>query len=151
MNLTLVRVSYGARVTLGRLLVSGLNLATLEEPWLANGAGSCVPDGDYDLKAHSSQKHPHTWALVNPELRVFHHAADVPDAKPARTEVLIHVGNRKEDTIGCILVGLTLAFEPPTLLSSQAAFAKLTASLDAMTGPLALSIRATRGTAETFS
>jgi len=94
MNLQLVRYCYGPQHVAG-LLKFGENLSlwTLECPWRDNQIFvSCVPDGSYPLVAFDSPEHPDTWVLT---------------PVPGRTGILIHVGNKIEDTQGCILPGLT--------------------------------------------
>lgn len=111
MNVTLDRFAYMPGVTLGWLHVVTLRLATLERPWLPNSEGlggtlreSCVPDGEYNLLPHSSDRFPDTYVLVNEALGVYR------DTRPAgqtwgRTAILIHVGNFVTDVVGCIAVG----------------------------------------------
>lgn len=64
---------------------------TIELPWLENQKNiSCIPEGKYHIKKHISPK--------------FGQCLKVQDV-PGRSEILIHVGNYKKDTHGCILVG----------------------------------------------
>lgn len=91
--------------TFGRIkLPSGLELLTLECPWLDNRKRvSCIPTGIYDVIPHSSRK--------------FGKCLWVQDV-PGRSEILFHAGNwagNKEkgyrtDSLGCILVGTNTAF-----------------------------------------
>jgi hypothetical protein len=160
-NVLLVRHAYMPDVTLGTLSVGNLKLATLEEPWRPNPFGpggqrrdginreSCVPDGHYELRPHSSPKHPNVWALVNPELGVWHGA--VPPGLPyGRSAILLHTGNTTLDIEGCILVGLKHGRieGAAAVLSSRTAMAQLQAAL----GPSGhmLIIRPTAGTSEVY-
>lgn len=94
------RFCYGPFGTFGRLLIGDLELWTVERPWRNNEAGiSCVPEGEYDLESHSSQKFPDTWALVGET--VSHYEED----GKSRSAILIHVGNTMNDVIGCIAPG----------------------------------------------
>lgn len=112
MNLILTRYAYLHTHTQGRLQCRHGELETIERPWIPNPAGrggvpsqSCVPDGDYRLIPHDSERFPGTYALVNEELGVYYQAR--PAGQPwGRTGILIHVGNRVRDVIGCIGVGL---------------------------------------------
>lgn len=143
MEVRLSRHAYLPDVTLGRLYVGSLILATLEEPWRANPFGpggvpkapgrqeSCVPDGSYRLEPHTRTKdQSKVWALVNPTLGVYHWS--LPPGQPyGRVAVLIHIGNDTEDTEGCILVGLrhgTLDGKP-AVLESRTALSRLQAVL----------------------
>lgn len=90
---------------------------------------SCIPPGIYDLVPHSSEAHPDTFALVNPDLWVYHFDTDVPFLKRgiARTAILIHPANFVEELRGCIAPGMTRNIFPisPNVGSSRAAFALL--------------------------
>src|SRR5690606_12463494 len=85
---------------------------TLEDPWNNNAPfNSCVPSGQYTLVPHSTDAHPNTWALVNPDLNIYHYPS--PDKKQAdRFACLIHSGNWEDDVEGCILVGMTQTIMP---------------------------------------
>lgn len=159
MNCMLVRHGYLSSVTLGHLYVGSLALATLEEPWIKNSMGpggqprsglkheSCVPDGNYVLEPHSTVKHPHTWALTNAALGVWHNAVP-PSVGYGRAAILIHTGNTTADIEGCILVGLRHGRIDgiDAVLESRAAFAQLQARLGTSTH--SLEIRPVAGTTE---
>lgn len=159
MNVLLVRHAYLPDVTLGTLSVGSLKLATLEEPWIPNSFGpggqrreglkreSCVPDGTYQLQPHHTVKHPECWALVNPDLGVWHHS--VPPGLPyGRSAILIHAGNTTKDIEGCLLVGLRHGRIESThaVLESRAALAQLRARLG--TSAHLMEIRPSAGTSE---
>ena len=105
MIITLMRYgSVPGMGTFGELKAGDLALKTVEREWLNNRPlVSCVPDGVYRLEAHHSQKPfiGDTWALVNPDLGVYHY----DDPKAIRTAILIHVANHQEQLEGCIGVG----------------------------------------------
>ena len=70
-----------------------LQLQTLERPWIFNERKvSCIPTGTYLVKRHNSPK--------------FGECFKIQDVK-GRSDILIHSGNVVNDTLGCILVGLT--------------------------------------------
>lgn len=153
MKLTLVRSAYLKTCTLGTLYAGDLALATIERPWIPNPAGpggmprtSCIPDGDYTLNPHSSERFPNVWAVVNPSLGVWYQPADIPRGQGfGRSAVLIHAGNRVSDVIGCIAVGLkhgNLEGEP-AVISSQLALGDLRSVLKS--GSHALQICTTGG------
>ena len=113
MQIVLTRFAYHHTCTLGRLVAGDLELATIERPWVPNPDGpggkprvSCVPDGEYRLIQHSSERFPNVWALINPALGVWYQPHDVPRGQGwGRSAVLIHAGNRVSDVVGCIAVG----------------------------------------------
>ena len=88
----LVRTRYEDKQTLGYLLADGIELTTLENPWLDNQRRiSCIPEGKYKVIPHTSPKFgPCFWVQ------------DVP----GRSAILFHAGNYHADTLGCVLVGL---------------------------------------------
>jgi len=115
MNLILARDYRGTDCSLGHLPLAELNLCTIERPWIPRAGApcglkgqSCVPAGVYQLMRHDSEAHPRTWALVNPNLWVYHWDTDVPahQAGIARTLVLIHVANWASELRGCIAPGM---------------------------------------------
>lgn len=55
---------------------------------------SCIPDGEYSVKHHTSPKFGKCLLV---------------EGVPGRTNILIHAGNYYEDTEGCIIVGLRFA------------------------------------------
>ena len=70
-----------------------LQLQTLERPWIFNERKvSCIPTGTYLVKRHNSPK--------------FGQCLKVQDVK-GRSDILFHSGNVVNDTLGCILVGLS--------------------------------------------
>jgi hypothetical protein len=131
MNLTLLRSSGdGERIT-GILQVNGQIFATMERPWIPNPAGvggmprqSCVPPGVYKLIAHHSVNFPNTYALINHELGVYYQPGEIPNGqKWGRSAILIHVGNRVRDIVGCIALGKEhgeIQGEPAVLRSTLA-------------------------------
>jgi len=155
-NITLVRHAYLAECTLGRLYVGDRVLATIERPWVPNPAGpggtpreSCVPDGAYAVRPHTSERYPHVYAIENPALGVYYQPGDVPAGQPwGRTAILIHIGNRVRDVIGCIAIGLTHG-----VLDGELAVLSSARALDMLRQQLGhsrhtLTIRATAGTSE---
>jgi hypothetical protein len=108
-NLQLIRDFSNAHCTLGTLRSNGVMLQTLERPWIGTAPGgakgiSCVLPGTYQLVKHDSEAHPRSFALVNPDLHVWHY--EVPFGLQGRTTVLIHVANRPEELRGCIALGM---------------------------------------------
>ena len=85
--------------TTGRLMLLDnknnliVQLKTLERPWIFNERKvSCIPTGTYLVKRHNSPK--------------FGQCLKVQDVK-GRSDILFHSGNVVNDTLGCILVGLS--------------------------------------------
>jgi hypothetical protein len=114
MNLTLIRDYKGIDCSQGKLTLPGYGAETMERPWKPHPTApcgqkgvSCVPVGTYKLVRHNSENHPRTWALVNPDLWVYHWDEDVPVYQHdiARTLVLIHPANIASELRGCIAPG----------------------------------------------
>ena len=64
---------------------------TLELPWKNNERRvSCIPCGEYEVKAHTSPKFGKCFWI---------------QGVPGRSEILIHSGNYYTQILGCILVG----------------------------------------------
>jgi hypothetical protein len=138
--MTLRRLSGDGERTLGDLRlwlgvgdksVQVAAFATIERPWIENPAGvggmprlSCVPAGVYTVIPHHSTNFPNTYALVNHQLGVYYQPGDIPAGqKWGRSAILMHVGNRVRDVIGCIAVGKEhgeLQGEPAVLRSTLA-------------------------------
>ena len=90
--------------TLGEFWLGDQVYYTMERPWKENKPFfSCIPLGEYTLVEHSSQKHPHTFALVNEDLNVYHYSSG-----KGRYGILLHVGNTASDFEGCIGFGKKL-------------------------------------------
>lgn len=118
MHLALIRDTATATYCQGVMHAGALEFQTVERPWIAASPGrggahgiSCVPPGLYDLVKHDTEAHPRSFALVNPDLDVFHEPADVPvDRLPyARVAILIHVANFPTELAGCIALGMARA------------------------------------------
>src|SRR5690606_16946462 len=62
--------------------------------------------GRYELRRHESQKYGRTWAMVNPDLDVYHWPADRPDGKGRFACLCVHAGNHVDHVEGCVIVGL---------------------------------------------
>src|ERR1700741_3583645 len=109
---TLSRFAYLNDCTLGWLEFGPLKLATIERPWVVNPKGlggmprlSCIPDGQYRVVPHDSQKFPETYCLANELLGVWPAIVPVGNKGWGRSAVLIHAGNSAADVIGCVAVG----------------------------------------------
>lgn len=119
----------GPDCTLGLLALGDHQWQTLERPWIPTQDSpggqpqtSCVPMGTYKLARHNTEKHPHTFALVNPELGVVH------DPAPGmRSDILIHPANFVHELLGCIAIGKGRRFVGQwQLTQSRIAFEELT-------------------------
>jgi hypothetical protein len=129
-RLTLVRSGSDTERTLGTLTVGQFTFATIERPWLpttdhlgGTNRKSCVPTGTYRVIPHHSVHFPNTYALINPDLHVWYQPGDIPEGKKGRTAILMHVGNRVRDVVGCVGVGKehgALGGEPAVLRSTLA-------------------------------
>ena len=125
-RLLLKREAPGKDRTFGALFIGTNWLCETMEPGDADTSHPRVEPGFYLLEPHgwepaSVMNHKRTWALVGRDV------SHQPAAGIARSAVLFHEGNLDENTLGCILVGLTrgtLADEP-AILRSREAMAKL--------------------------
>ncbi len=97
MKVIITRLLPQPKQTLGKLELfdtkgkSIFECKTLELPWLNNQTQvSCIPTGNYEVKARTS-----------PKYGLHYHIQDVPK----RSFILIHQGNYNTDILGCILVG----------------------------------------------
>jgi hypothetical protein len=152
----LARFAYLPDCTLGWLDADTIRLATIERPWIRSPDGpggkrreSCVPDGTYFVRPHSSDKFPDTFALVNPQLGVWYQPEDMPEGQAwGRSAILIHAGNRVGDVVGCIAVGIrhSVAGSERVVLESRKALDQLRAVLGKETH--SLQIHPTSGTSE---
>jgi len=119
MKLKLVRVSEYKDAMLGVMCLDARPMfVTLEDRWFDNEKEiSCIPVGKYKIKRHNSPKFGEVFQVCE---------------VPGRSHILIHAGNTKEDTHGCILLGFmygTLGTET-AILSSRAAFANFMTSMN---------------------
>lgn len=130
--LKLFRDSQSSTATTGFFDTAPHRIFTLERPWVPNHPApcgrkgvSCIPPGRYRLVPHNSEAHPHTVALVNPDLWVYHFDEDVPSHQRglARTVVLIHPANFVSELRGCIAPGWSR--QGSTVSESRRAFAQL--------------------------
>lgn len=88
-ELELVR-SYLPDRTLGRLIGCGVDLCTLERPWLRNARNvSCIPESTYRVNRDNMGRYQ------------YYRFKYVPD----RTAIEMHGGRTPSHSDGCILVG----------------------------------------------
>ena len=98
----LARLNDDGKQTLGRLNVFNtqtikqvFSCYTLEPAWNQNERNaSCIPAGSYNVIRHTSPNFGQCFWL---------------QGVPNRSEILIHIGNFRHNTRGCILPGLGLA------------------------------------------
>lgn len=127
-DLVLLRSRIGPECSQGTILIAGRILHTLEDPWRDNAPGmSCVPAGEYELRPHDSAKYGRIWAMVNPELGIYHYPGDRPGGAGRFACLFAHSGNHAGHTEGCVLTGLRATHG--ALLESRAAVAFLKAHL----------------------
>jgi len=101
MEAVLTRELEQDKQTLGSLVIKDdegkklFSCKTLELPWNANKKNeSCIPLGNYEVTPRQSAKY-----------NKHFHIQDVP----GRSFILIHIGNYKDQTRGCVLIGDKLA------------------------------------------
>jgi hypothetical protein len=94
-DLDLTRFCYAPNATFGSMIVDGIRLFTIENPWLDNRRGvSCIPEGEYVCRP----RHFHRGDY--PAIEIL----DIPD----RSHILFHKANVADDVNGCIGVGVSL-------------------------------------------
>lgn len=127
MNLTLKRTAFGLSATLGELSVDGVfECFTLEDhfptPYVKTPGRTAIPEGTYLVTIERS---PRFSAFVGRDVFTprLHHV-------PGFEGVLIHPGNRPEDTEGCILVGQAVLPSAARIGRSRAAYDALFRKLD---------------------
>jgi hypothetical protein len=101
MKATITRDKLQEAQTLGTLVLTDeegnklFSCKTLELPWLDNKRNeSCIPLGNYKVTTRQSARY-----------NKHYHIQDVA----GRSLILIHIGNFKSQTKGCILIGEKLA------------------------------------------
>lgn len=113
--LTLKRFFYGQRSVIGKFLIAGKPIFSIERPWLANEPWeSCIPEGEYPLRAYSSPRYPNVWEVC-----------DVP----GRTHILIHAGNWSRDVSGCIAPGWSYRIQAPESTDNACSVARSRAAM----------------------
>ena len=91
-HLKLTRYEQIEDTTFGALTFAGLELHTLEDAWRNNAPQiSCIPPGVYTIQR-----------VVSPHFGLVFEVLNVP----GRSHILIHSGNTRDDTRGCILLGM---------------------------------------------
>lgn len=120
-SLTLLRDRPGPERTMGVLMNGQMILCQTMEPGDADTKAPRVPPGWYRCEPHGwgseAVRFRQTWALVGQTV------SHLPEPGVPRSAVLIHPGNRDEQTRGCILVGMRrgeLGGEPAVLDSRVA-------------------------------
>lgn len=88
MQLTLTRDTPHSELWLGILEVAGRKFHTLEP-------ANCLPAGTYRLRQHQRPNGEQCFALVSPQLGVYHQPYDVPPSrqKTAKYLALVHAGD----------------------------------------------------------
>lgn len=159
-DLIQTRKAYLPDQTLSLLeLPSGSHLWCMERPWIHDAehgskpSESCIPDGYYELVPHNGSDFQDTWALVNPDLQVWH----LPDEMdgPGRYACVFHAGTFPRHFAGCIGVGLNLQYLKDSqrgewkygLVRSREAMAKLRKELVVGSAGHGIMIQPTIGTA----
>lgn len=107
MELTLTRLPIKNQfATLGVLDGLKQQIFTLEDAWRGNRKGvSCIPTGRYKCVPHGWEtntkvKFVRVWQITGVE---------------GREAILFHAGNGHEDTLGCVLVGVSLDVQAATI------------------------------------
>ena len=96
-NLLILRETFTDNSTIGELFLNGEKMCdTLELPYRDNQRSiSCIPTGQYKVRLRYPRE-----SATRDYLHLL--VQDVPN----RDFILIHRGNKPEDTKGCVLVGM---------------------------------------------
>lgn len=102
---------------LGELVLgdTGISLATVERPFLANPRApgvidpgipfeSAVPVGEYHVVLRESPRHGEQWHFYNEDLGVYLTRADTSQDWH-RYSTMFHIGNFVSSVVGCVAVG----------------------------------------------
>lgn len=113
-RIQLLRILPDPAATMGELYVNGqLAALALELPWKDNKNDiSSIPEGEYKC------------TLRYDKLRDSNFTIQL-EGKGPRSGVQIHVGNRPDDSTGCILIGLNAKYSKATIGLSRDAILKL--------------------------
>lgn len=130
----LIRNCFWPTGTYGTLTVNGVTLQTVEQPWRDNRRFvSCIPNGSYLVRRHTSPKFGKCWAVLGNGLFLSQAEAD-----QGRYAILIHAANWPDQLNGCIAPGLERrilpssprqGFEAIGVTSSRTALDRLEAAL----------------------
>jgi Family of unknown function (DUF5675) len=110
MYIVLQRLTTSSEGTFGTLLVNGRPYyVTLELPWKNNQKDvSCIPPGEYKATRMFSEK-------FKKVLFVLHNV-------PGRDLIEFHIGNKVENTNGCILLGSEFSKTEYAIVDSKVSF-----------------------------
>lgn len=126
-TITMERLVYTERSTIGRLEIRGWSCDTLEDrirgPGIKVPGQTCIPAGVYQVVIDRSAR------FDRPMPRLV--------AVPLFTGIRIHSGNTRADTEGCILLGRRAPGVPDVLVDSRVTFASF---FDRLTDALAIGL-----------
>lgn len=116
-NIKRYRLLSNDHQTMGEIYFNGSLIGKcVEQPWANNLKGhSSIPAGTYQLRPHTSPKHPNTVSFHNPALNVYAEDTLVPagiDHNTIRSECLIHSANYASQLEGCVAPGITYMKDP---------------------------------------
>lgn len=91
----IVRFCYSHEGTFGYAELGGKTFYFVEPPWKDNRAfESCIPEGQYGIRRDMTGEY-RGFEITNVE---------------GRSEIEIHCGNIKHDTVGCLVIGKALGY-----------------------------------------
>ena len=103
---------------------------TIEKPWRDNVPfQSCIPEGNYFLEMHDTNKYPDTWAIVGGTV------SHSPSQAFERYACLFHTANLASQVEGCVGPGLGAQFLKGSVATLQSGNAMIALKL-ALEGPL---------------
>lgn len=122
LDLKIVRTFDDSRCVTGELICDGRFVChTLERPFTIDQDGvKCIPDGNYRVFLHyktPDAQHAASGIYWRMEL-------NWNDTKP-RTAIQIHIGNKVDDSVGCILLGTNVVNKTANVENSARAISAL--------------------------
>ncbi|MEZ5431155.1 MAG: DUF5675 family protein [Verrucomicrobiales bacterium] len=108
-----------SKSTLGYLSINGNPICyVMEKPWRGNYPFmSSIPKGTYEAKIRKDGSLG--WRIQL-------------EGVPQREEIQIHVGNKQDDSVGCLLPGLSVSEDFTEVHESRKAIGKIRETLDAI-------------------
>jgi len=115
MKIKVVRYAFTENSTIGKLFIDGVKKCfTLEDKVQPIGTKifgeTCIPLGTYKIKIRKEGTIYETYLKDTRVKNIFKGSLHITDIEGYQY-VLIHIGNTPKDTLGCLLVGMTIGID----------------------------------------